>query len=104
VHLSHHCTCGSRIQRFVKLQGYLPVIVEQGFIPSFSQPLQGNQVYVDEVLVAFVDVLLGLQHSLPGISARPETVALGFEVQLKERGDGLVNGLLEQAVGYGGNA
>ena len=41
-HLSHHCTYGSRIQRFIKMWGNFLVISKQRLIPSFTQTFQGN--------------------------------------------------------------
>lgn len=34
VRLSHHCTYGPRIQRFIKLWSYFFVIAEHGFIAA----------------------------------------------------------------------
>ena len=50
VRLSHHCTSGSRIQRFVKLWRYFLVVVKQRFIPSLYQSFQRNGGHQDRAL------------------------------------------------------
>lgn len=43
VRLSHHCTYGPRIQRFIKMWSYLFVIGNHGFVSSPDKPFNGDR-------------------------------------------------------------
>ena len=62
------------------------------------------KVYINNMLMAFINVLHGLLHTLVSGFARTESIAVRFEPVLKQRCDGLCNTLLQPPVTGGWNA
>jgi hypothetical protein len=56
------------------------------------------QVYVDGVPVSFLDVLLGCLNRLVCAPPRPEAVTVLGETRVKDWGEDLQKGLLDQSV------